>query len=244
MVGADRIRSLGLARDDGLVRHRFISVAGYGCGKPLGASAHLNACPTASGFETQAAREAELAFELAKGLTYEQGLQIEGRYYDTKHEWDRAEETYRRLASLSPQTIDYPLHLADILAKDRKPLEAIATLDRLYPLSRLARDEARIYLAEVSAEDRAGDFKKELAAARDAAAQGQIANAPLVSARALRAQGVALQHLGDNTQALNQLRAAEKTFETLNDPGGLVEVLLDQGNIFSDLGDMNEAESK
>jgi len=204
----------------------------------------LSTALAAGGFETQAAREAKLAFDLAKGLTYEQGLQIEGRYYDTKHEWDRAEETYRRLSSLSPQTIDYPVHLADIQAKEGKPLEAIATLDRLHQLSRSARDEGRIYLAEVSAEDRAGDFKKELAAAREAAAQGQIANAPLVIARALRAQGVALQHLGDNTQALNQLRAAEKTFETLNDPGGLVEVLLDQGNVFSDLGDMNEAESK
>ena len=204
----------------------------------------LSVAYNASGLETQAAREAELAFELAKGLTYEQGLQIEGRYYDTKHEWERAEETYRRLSSLSPQTIDYPVHVADIQAKEGKPQEAIATLDRLHPLSRSARDEARIYLAEVSAEDRAGDFKKELAAARAAAAQGQTANAPLVTARALRAQGVALQHLGDNTQALNQLQAAEKTFETLNDPGGLVEVLLDQGNIFSDLGDMNQAESK
>jgi DNA-binding winged helix-turn-helix (wHTH) protein/tetratricopeptide (TPR) repeat protein len=204
----------------------------------------LSAALAAGGFETQAAREAKLAFDLAKGLTYEQGLQIEGRYYDTKHEWDRAEETYRRLSSLSPQTIDYPAHLADIQAKEGKPLDAIATLNQLHPLFRSARDEARIYLAEVSAQDRSGDFKKQLAAARAAAAQGQIANAPLVIARALRAQGVALQHLGDNTLALNQLQAAEKTFETLNDPGGLVEVLLDQGNIFSDLGDMNQAEAK
>jgi tetratricopeptide (TPR) repeat protein/DNA-binding winged helix-turn-helix (wHTH) protein len=204
----------------------------------------LSTALAAGGFDTQAAREAKLAFDLARGLTYEQGLQIEGRYYDTKHEWDRARETYRRLSSLSPQTIDYPVRLADIEAKEGKPLEAIATLNQLHPLFRSARDEARIYLAEVSAQDRSGDFKKELAAARAAAAQGQIANAPLVIALALRAQGVALQHLGDNTQALNQLQAAEKTFETLNDPGGLVDVLLDQGNIFSDLGDMNQAEAK
>jgi DNA-binding winged helix-turn-helix (wHTH) protein/tetratricopeptide (TPR) repeat protein len=203
----------------------------------------LSSALSASGFEAQAAQEAKLAFELAKGLTYKQGLQIEGRYYDTKREWDRAEETYRRLSSLSPQTIEYPVRLAEIQAAEGKPLEAIATLDRLHPLSRSARDEARIYLVEASAQDRSGDFKKELVAARAAAAQGEMANAPLVIARALRAQGVALQHLGDNIEALKQLQAAEKTFESLNDPGGLVDALLDQGNIFSDLGDMNRAEA-
>lgn len=204
----------------------------------------LSAALSASGFETQAAQEASLAFELAKGLTYEQGLQIEGRYYETKHEWARAEETYRRLSSLSPQTIDYPVRLADVQANQGKPSEAIATLDRLHPLSPSARDEARIYLAVASAQDRAGDFKKQLAAAKSAAAQGEQANAPLVIARARRAQGVALEHLGDNTQALQQLQAAEKTFESLNDPGGLVDTLLDQGNVYSDLGDMNQAEAK
>jgi DNA-binding winged helix-turn-helix (wHTH) protein/TolB-like protein len=204
----------------------------------------LSSALNASGFETQAAQEAKFAFDLAKGLTYEQGLQIEGRYYDTEHEWDRAEETYRRLSSLSPQTIDYPVRLAEIQAAEGKPVEAIATLDRLHPLSRSARDEAHIYLAAASAQDRSGDFKKELAAAKAAAAQGELANAPLVIARARRAQGVALQHLGDNTQALQNLQAAEKTFETLNDPGDLVDTLLDQGNVFSDLGDMNQAEAK
>lgn len=204
----------------------------------------LSAAYSASGFDALAAEQARLAFDLTKGLTYEQGLQIEGRYHETQHEWARAEETYYRLASLSPQNIDYPLDLADIQAQEGKPSEAIATLDRLRPLSRSARDEARIYLAEASAQDRSGDFKKQLAAAKAAAAQGEMANAPLVVARALRSQGVALQLLGDNTEALNQLRAAEKIFETLHDAGGLADTLLDQGNIFSDRGDMNEAEAK
>jgi tetratricopeptide (TPR) repeat protein len=204
----------------------------------------LSAVYSASGFDTLAAEQAKLAFDLTMGLTYEQGLQIEGRYYETKHEWARTEDTYRRLVSLSPQTIDYPLHLADIQSREGKPSEAIATLDRLRPLSRSARDEARIYLAEASAQDRSGDFKKQLAAAKAAATQGEMANAPLVIARALRSQGVALQFLGDNTQALNQLHAAEKIFETFQDAGGLADTLLDQGNIFSDRGDMNEAETK
>jgi eukaryotic-like serine/threonine-protein kinase len=204
----------------------------------------LSAAYNASGFETEAAREAKLAFELAKDLTYEQGLKVEASYYEAKYEWARAEETYRRLCSLSPQTIDHSIHLAHVQAVEGKPVEAIATLDRLHPIARSARDNARIDLAEASADDRSGDFKKQLAAAKAAAAQGKIADAPLLVARALRAEGIALQHLGDNTQALNQLHEAEKTFESLNDPGSLADTLLDQGNIFSDLGDMNEAERK
>jgi len=88
----------------------------------------LSAAYSAIGFERLAAEQAKLAFDLTKGLNYEQGLQIEGRYYETKHEWARAEETYRRLATLSPQTIEFSLRLAHVQGLSGKPSEALATL--------------------------------------------------------------------------------------------------------------------
>jgi DNA-binding winged helix-turn-helix (wHTH) protein/tetratricopeptide (TPR) repeat protein len=196
-----------------------------------------------SGYESLAAKEAKLAYDLAKGVTYEQGLQIEGRYFETRHEWTRSEDSYRRLSSLSPQNIDYSLHLAGIQGIKGSPDEAIATLGRAAVLSHSARDIARIRLAEAAAEQQLGDSKSELAAAKAAAVQGEQAHAPLVIARALRMQGVALGYLGDTTQALSDEHQAEKIFAALNDPGGLADVLIDEGDILSDLGEMSAAES-
>ena len=39
--------------------------------------------------------------------TYEQGLRVERRYYETKPAWARAEEIYQRLCHFSPGSIDF-----------------------------------------------------------------------------------------------------------------------------------------
>ena len=197
----------------------------------------------ASGYQSLAAKEATLAFDLAKGLTYEQGLQVDGRYHETKHEWARAEEAYQRLCSLSPHDIDSVLRLAHVQSLDGKAKDAIATLEHLPAVVRSARDSARIQLAVASAQQQLGDSNKELAAAKAAAALGEQAHALLVIAIALRMQGVAQGYLGDNTQALNDAHQAERIFETLNVPGGLVDTLIDEGDVLSDLGDMGAAET-
>src|SRR5262249_25627623 len=69
------------------------------------------------------------------------------------------------------------------------------------------------------------------------------AHAPLAIARALRTQGLALGYLGDPTHALDDEHKAERILATLNDPGGLADALIDEGDIRSDLGDMDAAES-
>ena len=196
-----------------------------------------------SGYESLAAREAQLAFELASGLTYEQGLRVEARYYETKHAWTRAEESWQRLCRLSPRTLDFALRLARVQSLNGKQKQAMATLEQLRSLARAARDEAQIDLAEASVEQQSGDFKGELAAAKAAATAGEQAHAPLVTAQALRMQGAASEELGDNNQALGDEHQAERIFETLRDPGGLIDALTDEGDILSDLGDLSAAET-
>jgi DNA-binding winged helix-turn-helix (wHTH) protein/tetratricopeptide (TPR) repeat protein/TolB-like protein len=196
-----------------------------------------------SGYETLAAREAQSAFDLANGLSYEQGLRVEGRYYETKHEWVRAEQAYQRLCGLSPGAVDAAVHLARVQAFDGKPNDAMATLGHLRAFPRTSRDEAEIDQAEASVQQQAGDATKELAAAKAAAAQGEQAHAPILIARALRTQGVALSYLGNSTQALSDEHQAERIFETMHDPGGLADALIDDGDILSDLGDMSAAET-
>jgi eukaryotic-like serine/threonine-protein kinase len=210
---------------------------------PKNSLAHeaLSIAFSASGYESLAAKEAHLAFELADGLTYEQGLQVEGRYYETNHGWARAVETYRRLCDLSPQNLDFSLRLAHVQGLNGKPSDALATLHHLRVLSHSAKDGARINLAEASVQQQLGDFSQELAAAQAAATQGEQARAPMVIAQALRMEGVALGYLGDSTQALSKEHEAESIFKNLNDPGGLADALIEEGDILSDRGDLSAA---
>jgi DNA-binding winged helix-turn-helix (wHTH) protein/tetratricopeptide (TPR) repeat protein len=210
---------------------------------PKNSLAHeaLSIAFSASGYESLAAKEAQLAFELANGLTYEQGLQVEGRYCETNHGWARAVETYKRLCDLSPQNLDFSLRLAHVQGLNGKPSDALATLHHLRVLSHSAKDSARINLAEASAQQQLGDSIQELAAAQAAATQGEQARAPMVIAQALRMEGVALGYLGDSTQALSKEYEAESIFKNLNDPGGLADALIEEGDILSDRGDMSAA---
>jgi len=212
---------------------------------PGNALAHeeLSIADGASGYESLAAKEAELAFKLTKGLSYEQGLQIEGRYYETKHDWGWAEKTYHRLCELSPRSIEYAVRLAHVQALDGNPTQAMATLRRLRVAPSAARDEARITLAQAAVYQQAGDSRNELTSAKAAEARAQQAHAAALIAVSIRMQGLALNYLGQNTQALTDARQAEKIFETLQEPGGVIDTLIDQGDILSDLGDMSAAEN-
>ena len=107
--------------------------------------------------------------------------------------------------------------------------------------SHSAKDSARTNLAEASVQQQLGDFSQELAAAQAAATQGEQSLAPMVIAQALRMEGVALGYLGDGTQALSREHEAEGIFKNLNDPGGLADTLIEEGDILSDRGDMSAA---
>ncbi len=203
----------------------------------------LSAADSAGGYELQALQEAKAGFDRAQGLTYEQGLRVEARYYEAKHEWARAAETYRRLSSLSTQNLYYLIRLAYVQAIEGKPNDSTATLHQLRGLSRSVRDDASIDLAEAKVEQGLGDFKKELVVAEAAVSKGVQADAPLIVARARVLQAVALRHLGDYPKALNSQHEAESIFRTLRDAGGLADVLNDEGNVLNAEGDVGKAET-
>jgi len=203
----------------------------------------LSAADTSAGHELQALQQAKAAFDLAHGLTYEQGLKVEARYYESKHDWPRAEETYRRLSNLLPGDLYCLNRLAYVQYSGGKPNDSMATLRQMRALPRSVRDDASIDLAQARAMQGVGDFKEEFAAAEAAANEGVQAGAPLVIARARLQQAVALRHLGDYLQALSHQREAATIFETFKDSGGLADTLNGEGTVLNDEGDVVNAES-
>ena len=117
----------------------------------------------------------------------EDRLAIEGRYWASERNWDKAIGLYTSLRSLFPDNLEYGLRLAKVQMKAGQDKQALTTLASLRLLAAPSRDDARIDLTQADAYNSMGDFQKGLDSARAAAAKSQ--DAPLLRARARSKEG-------------------------------------------------------
>src|SRR5215467_9710399 len=75
-------------------------------GYPL-AHAALASAWAALGYDAESRKEAQQAWELSAKLASAERLSVEALYHESRHEWDKAIETYRSLYNSSPDNLDY-----------------------------------------------------------------------------------------------------------------------------------------
>jgi len=207
---------------------------------PQHALAHsaLAAAWSALGYDAKAREEAKKAFDLSANLPREDRLLVEGRYWETAKEWDRAVEIYKTLWMFSPDNLDYGLLLAGTQISAGKAKDALATIQGLHSAPPPARDDPRIDLAEAKAADALADFKRELLAGERAASNAEALGAGLLTARAKRSQGLALYKLGELPKALALFDDAKRIYAAAGDRGSAAWVVNNSANIVSDQGDL------
>ena len=83
------------------------------------------------GDDIGARREAKRAFDLSQDLSRENRLFVEGRYYETESQWEKATNSYRALYGFFPDNLEYGLRLAAAQASSGRGREALQTLDGL-----------------------------------------------------------------------------------------------------------------
>ena len=189
------------------------------------------------GFDAKAKEEAKKAFELSAKLSREERLSVEGSYHAMASEWDKAADVYLTLWKTFPDNLDYGLKLMAAQVSGGHGKEALTTLESLRSLSGPGREDPRIDLAEGSAAESLGDFKRELQAASNAAEKGERLEARLLIARALIQKGWASERLGELQNAADALAKARSLFVAAGDTQGAAStqystagVLYDQGN--------------
>jgi len=189
------------------------------------------------GFDAKAKEEAKKAFDLSAKLSREERLSVEGSYHAMANEWDKAADVYLTLWESFPDNLDYGLKLMAAQVSGGHGKEALTTLGSLRSLSGPAHEDPRIDLAEGSAAESLGDFKRELQAASNAAEKGERLEARLLVARALIQKGWASERLGDLHNAADALAKARSLFVAAGDTQGAAStqyssagVLYDQGN--------------
>jgi len=207
---------------------------------PPHALAHsaLAAAWSALGYDAKATEEAKKAFDLSTNLPREGRLLVEGRYWETSKQWEKAIDVYRTLWIFSPDNLDYGLFLAEAQISAGKAKDALATIQGLRTAPPPARNDPRIDLAEARAADALGDFKREQLVAESAATKAEALGAGLLTARARRLQGLAFYNLGELQKALALFDDAKRIYAAAGDWGGVAWAVNNSANIVSDQGDL------
>jgi eukaryotic-like serine/threonine-protein kinase len=127
------------------------------------------------GYEQQSKQKSKEAFNLSSGLPTVSRLLIEGNYYSSLPDHDKAASSYRALFQLYPDSVDYGLLLANQQLAGGHSVQAATTLVQLRTLSSSASNDPRIDLASANASgknvpDRLAWIRR---AKENAAAQGK-----------------------------------------------------------------------
>ena len=190
------------------------------------------------GYDQKAKQEAQKAMDLSAGLSRERRLLIEGRYRESTAEWDRAVEIYDALFRFFPDSLDYGLRLSTVQTEAGKAKDALTTVASLRKLPAPVREDPRIDMAESSAAESLGDFRRAAQLAASAAEKGERQGAGLLAARGRLLQGWALERLGQLQQAEAVLGQAETVFARAGDNGGAAQTLHAMASAHYDQGDL------
>ena len=96
------------------------------------------------GYDQKAKQEIRTAYELSSGLAEVDRLQVEGAYYGSIPERDKAISAYRALCALYPDSVDYAEQLVIALNAAGRHEEALAVIHNLRKLPSPAGEDPRI----------------------------------------------------------------------------------------------------
>lgn len=196
---------------------------------------------TFMGWDAKARDEAKRALDLSAGLSRENQLLIEARYWATVPDWDKAINSLLSLWTLYPDNLDYGLELARAQVSAERGQQALESVDALRKLPHPLSDDPRIDLAQADAELAVSDFAAQRHSAEQALTKAEKLNAPQFEAEALWLQSVALHHLGDNQKAMQACSRGADAAKQFGNQRLQARFLTCLGNIQSDSGNYDEA---
>lgn len=144
---ANRFYSLGLAKareaDVAAAKDLFLQAEKLAPRFPL---VHLMLSKTWSGlgYDQKSKDEVKIAYQLSPGLPETDKLQIEGAYFASLRDSDKAISAYRALYTLYPDSVDYAEQLMTVLNSAGRREEALAIVGQLRKLPPPASQDPRI----------------------------------------------------------------------------------------------------
>ena len=193
------------------------------------------------GYDERGLAAAREAAERATGLPRAEAMRVEARLRLAESDWDRAVELRRALWRFYPDDPESGLELAEALLEADRSNEAAAVVEELRRLPPPARDDPRIDLAAARAADGVSDYRRQLEAARAAAAKAETSGARSLLARARYEEGLALRRLGELDASHDALAAARRLATAVGDRSALGVALQALANLERSRGRLDEA---
>jgi eukaryotic-like serine/threonine-protein kinase len=194
------------------------------------------------GYVSNATAEAKRALDLGGTLPEEERLRVEASYWGTIGDWTKTADTYRKLFSLHPDSLEYGLKLAGA-QYHTKPADSLQTLATLRRLPKPTGDDPRIDLLEASAQV-SQNLAAGRAAAKRAVEKGTAQGSPLMVARAygiLCQQGPSIG--GSTEETIKDCENAITGYATAGDHNNEARTTSDLAGIYFERGDLEQAES-
>jgi len=195
------------------------------------------------GYDAKARDEAKKAFDLSANLSREDRLQVEGRYRETNHEWNKAVEIYQTLWDFFPDNAEHGLRLVQAQISAGKGKAALATAEALSRRLPPERDDPQIDLAQAQAASSLSDFKRQNEAAARAVAKGEAREAKLLVAAARLQEGTALRRLGEPLKAQTAFEEAQRIYTAAGDRAGVARARNNIATLLKDRGDLMGAKA-
>jgi serine/threonine protein kinase/tetratricopeptide (TPR) repeat protein len=196
------------------------------------------------GYDAKAKEQAKLALDLAANSSREERLLMEGRSHELLGEEPQAVENFRTLWQFFPDRVDYGLLLIHAQISAGHGADAAVTLASLRALPLADADAARVDLAEANIAHSQGDFKKQQAAADQAANLGRSLGANLLLAEALHTEANACTGMGESDKAIQLSSQAHDLFSAAGYRSGAARSLLMSGDVLYDQGNFEGARKK
>jgi tetratricopeptide (TPR) repeat protein len=201
----------------------------------------LASASNALGYDARAIEESKKAFDGSRALSREEQLAIEERYRAAAKDWPRATEIGRALVEFFPDNVEYGLRHAHSLVAAGRSKDALIEVERMHGLAPPERDDPRIDLYEAIASSKLSDFKRDLEAARRAAAKAQSIGATTVLADAHDLAGDALTFMHRPDEAIVDVEQAHALYVKLGDRAYEAGSLKKLANIYRERGDLAHA---
>jgi eukaryotic-like serine/threonine-protein kinase len=195
------------------------------------------------GYDLEARDEARKAFDLSAGLPRADRLSIEGGYFETTHEWDRAIASYEALRKEYPDNVEYGLRLAAVQTRSGAGQQAIGTIESLRMLPSAAQDP-RLSLAESEAALAASDLTRAGAAARRAAQAGSAAGLRILAAQARLLESRTAMQSGQPQVALSAAADSQQLYLAAGHRPGVARALIESAGVLTQLGDITGARAR
>jgi tetratricopeptide (TPR) repeat protein/TolB-like protein len=193
------------------------------------------------GYQVRSKAESKVAFDLSSSLPRAERLSIEGAYYESISDRDKAIEIYKSLWNFYADEIAPGIALVEAQLGAAQFKNAQATIDALRKLPASGMETVQIDIDDARVAQGEGDFKREIEITHRNLERARALDARTLEADMLYMESRPLEMLGDLKAGQKACEQARDIYAAIGNLGGAAKAETCAANMVADQGDNTSA---